>query len=208
MMHHRSILAAAAALLSLAFGAQEATAAKPEVGAPAPAFTGTTAKGDRLSLAQYRGRTVILEWTNHECPYVRKHYGADNMQALQKAATAGGAVWLTVISSAPGTQGYLEGAKALKVAADKGAAPSAIVLDPEGTIGRLYDARTTPHMYIVDADGRLVYKGGIDDRPTSNPADIATATNYVKVAMAELADGKPVSTPSTRAYGCSIKYGF
>jgi peroxiredoxin len=208
MMHHRSILAAAAALLSLAFGADEAAAAKPEVGAPAPAFTGTTATGDALSLDQYRGKTVILEWTNHECPYVRKHYGAENMQALQKQTTADGIVWLSVISSAPGSQGYLEGPEALQIAADKGAAPTAIVLDPKGEIGKMYDARTTPHMYIVDPDGRLVYKGGIDDKPTTRQADIETATNYVKLALSELAAGKPVSNPSTRPYGCSVKYAW
>lgn len=208
MMHHRSILAAATALLSLAFGASEAAAAKPEVGAPAPTFTGTTASGETLSLEQYRGKTVVLEWTNHECPYVRKHYGAENMQALQKETTAEGIVWLTVISSAPGTQGYLEGPAALQEAAGKGAGPSAIVLDPEGQIGKAYDARVTPHMYIVDPDGRLVYKGGIDDKPTTSKADIATATNYVKLALAEMAEGKPVSNASTRPYGCSIKYGW
>lgn len=207
MMHHRSIIAAATALLSLAFGVSEATAAQPEVGAPAPAFDGTTAKGETLSLDQYRGKTVILEWTNHDCPYVRKHYGANNMQALQKDTTADGVVWLTVISSAPGTQGYLEGADATKVAADRGAAPSAIVLDPQGTIGKMYDARTTPHMYIVNPEGTLVYKGGIDDKPTANPADIESATNYVRLALDEMAAGKPVSNPSTRAYGCSVKYG-
>ena len=206
MIHHRSILAAATALLSLAFGAHEAAAAQPEVGAPAPGFTGTTAKGETLSLDQYRGKTVILEWTNHDCPYVRKHYGAENMQALQKQTTAEGVVWLTVISSAPGTQGHLEGEAAIEEAASKGAAPSAILLDPEGDIGRKYDARVTPHMYIVSPDGELVYKGGIDDKPTANKADIATATNYVKLALSELAAGKPVSNPSTRAYGCSIKY--
>lgn len=208
MIHHRSIIAAAAALLSLAMGTGQADAAKPEVGAPAPAFAGTTATGATVSLEQYRGRTVVLEWTNHECPYVRKHYGAHNMQALQAQAAEAGIVWLSVISSAPGAQGYLDGPDALRVAAERGARPTAIVLDPEGRIGKLYAARTTPHMYIVSPDGTLVYKGGIDDIATADPADIETATNYVKVALTELAAGKPVSQPSTRPYGCSVKYAW
>ncbi len=208
MMHHRSIIAAATALLSLAWGANEAAAAKPEIGQPAPAFTGKTATGGDLDLTKYRGKTVVLEWTNHDCPYVRKHYGAENMQALQKQAADDGVVWLSVISSAPGRQGYLEGPDALSEAAGKGAAPAEIVLDPEGTIGKMYDARTTPHMYIVAPDGTLAYKGGIDDKPTANPADIPGATNYVTLALAEMAAGKPVSNPSTRAYGCSVKYAW
>ncbi|MEQ9641589.1 MAG: redoxin domain-containing protein [Alphaproteobacteria bacterium] len=207
-MHHRSIIAAAAAIFSLAMGTGQAGAAAPEVGEPAPSFAGTTADGQTVDLAQYRGKTVVLEWTNHDCPYVRKHYGAKNMQALQKQAADDGIVWLSVISSAPGRQGYLEGPDALKVAADHGAAPAGIVLDPDGKIGKAYAARTTPHMYIVTPDGTLAYKGGIDDKATANPADIPGATNYVKVALAELAGGKPVSNPSTRAYGCSVKYAW
>lgn len=177
-----------------------------QVGRPAPDFTGTDSSGKTHRLSDYRGRTVVLEWTNHDCPYVRKHYGSGNMQALQREATAQGVVWLSVISSAPGKQGYVSGAEADALTAARKAAPSAVILDPEGKIGRLYGAKTTPHMYIVDPSGTLVYMGGIDDRPTADPADIEGAHNYVRAALAELAAGRPVSDAVTRPYGCSVKY--
>jgi len=183
-----------------------AAAAAPKVGAPAPEFTATTSDGATVRLADLRGKTVILEWTNHDCPYVRKHYGSGNMQALQKETTAGGAVWLSIISSAPGTQGHVDAAEANRLSAERGAAPTHVVLDTSGQIGRLYGARTTPHMYVIDPQGVLRYMGGIDDRPTSNPADIAGATNYVRAAMSDLAAGGEVRTPAARAYGCSVKY--
>ena len=196
----------AAAGLALAVAASPLALAAPKVGIAAPAFQGPTTTGETVALTDLRGRTVILEWTNHDCPYVRKHYSADNMQQLQKMAVAGGKVWLTVISSAPGTQGHVEGPQAQEIAASRNASPSEIVLDPAGDIGRMYGARTTPHMYIVDPAGNLVYMGGIDDKPTADPADIPTATNYVRAALDELEAGKPVSQPVTRAYGCSVKY--
>lgn len=208
MPSRRTLIAAAVGALTLTGVAVSGVTAggSPDVGKAAPAFTGTTADGETISLGDYKGKTVILEWTNHQCPYVRKHYGADNMQALQRKTTTDGAVWLSVISSAPGTQGYVEPAEALKIAETRGASPSEIVLDPEGSIGRAYGARTTPHMYIIDGNGTLVYKGGIDDRPTTNPADIERATNYVRAALDDMAAGKPVAQPVTRAYGCSVKY--
>ncbi|MBL8660081.1 MAG: redoxin domain-containing protein [Rhodospirillales bacterium] len=195
----------AVALLLAGLAASVAEAA-PAIGEPAPSFTVRSADGAERSLADYAGRVVVLEWTNRDCPYVRKHYGTGNMQALQKRATEGGVVWLTVISSAPGEQGYADGGQAKQIAAAAGAAPSEILLDPDGTMGRAYAAKTTPHMYVIDRDGRLVYMGGIDDRPTTRPADIQSARNYVAAALADLAAGQPVEISSSRPYGCSIKY--
>jgi peroxiredoxin len=181
-------------------------AAAPSMNAPAPAFSVKTADGVERSLSDYAGKIVVLEWTNHDCPYVRKHYGTGNMQRLQKQAAADGIVWLTVISSAPGEQGYVDGDEAKQIAAEAGAAPAEILLDPEGTMGRAYGAKTTPHMYVIDREGHLVYMGGIDDRPTTKPGDVQGAENYVAAALADLAAGRPVRTASSRPYGCSIKY--
>ncbi len=208
MRTHRNILAltARAATLAGALALAPPAHAAPQTGAPAPEFTGTTTGGASVSLADFRGKTVILEWTNHDCPYVRKHYGTGNMQALQKDATADGVVWLSVISSAPGTQGYVEPAEADALTRERGAAPSHVILDPEGTIGRLYGARTTPHMYVIDADGILRYMGGIDDRPTARRSDVDGANNHVRAALADMAAGRPVATPVARPYGCSVKY--
>lgn len=181
--------------------------AAPKVGAPAPEFTGATTSGASLSLADLKGKTVILEWTNHDCPFVRKHYGSGNMQALQKEATADGVVWLSVISSAPGTQGYVQPGEADRLTRDRGASPSHVILDPEGGIGKAYGARTTPHMYVIDAKGVLRYMGGIDDRPTTRPADVEGANNYVRAALSDMKSGREVATPVARPYGCSVKYG-
>ena len=159
-----------------------------------------------MKLSDFHGKTVVLEWTNDGCPYVKKHYGSGNMQSLQKDAAAKGIVWLTVISSAPGKQGYVDGAGANGLTASRGAAPAAVLLDPEGAVGHLYDARTTPHMFIVDKDGTLVYMGGIDDKPATEAADIPGAKNYVRAALDEIAAGKPVAEAVTRPYGCSVKY--
>jgi peroxiredoxin len=177
-----------------------------QVGEPAPDFQGVDTRDKTHRLADYRGKTVVLEWTNHDCPYVRKHYGAGNMQAQQRAAAEQGVVWLSVISSAPGKQGYVSPAEADELTASRDAAPEAVILDPSGEIGRAYGARTTPHMYIIDAAGTLVYMGGIDSNPSANAGDIPGATQYVRVALDELAAGKPVSDPVTRPYGCSVKY--
>jgi hypothetical protein len=180
--------------------------AAPQIGKPAPDFAAVDSNGKAVKLSDYRGKVVVLEWTNDGCPYVEKHYGSGNMQKLQKDETAKGIVWLTIISSAPGEQGYVNGAEANALTKSRDAAPTAVLLDPEGKAGHLYDARTTPHMFIVDAGGTLVYMGGIDSQPTTNRADIKTAKNYVRAALDEVMAGKPVGDAVTRPYGCSVKY--
>jgi len=181
-------------------------AAQARIGASAPAFKLTDSNGKAISLADFTGRTVVLEWTNHDCPYVRKHYGGNNMQMLQKKWTAQGVVWLTLISSAPGTEGYVSGDEANKLTLARGAAPSNVLLDPSGEVGRAYGAQTTPHMYVIKGDGTLAYMGGIDDKPTTRLEDLKTAKNFVDAALTELAQGKPVSITTARPYGCSVKY--
>ena len=180
--------------------------AAPTVGQPAPDFTVTDSNGVSQKLSAQRGSTVILEWTNHDCPFVRKHYDTDNMQALQNDAEAKEIVWWSVISSAPGKQGYVSPAEANALTTSRNAAPAAVLLDTDGKVGRLYGARTTPHMYIIDPEGTLVYMGGIDDNPSANPADVKTAKNYVRVALAAMESGQAVDPASTRPYGCSVKY--
>lgn len=194
----RSLIVAAIAAPALAL-------ANPSVDAPAPAFTATTADGKAVNLADYKGKTVVLEWTNHDCPFVKKHYSG-NMQSHQKDATGQGVVWLQVISSAPGQQGHVDGATAKKLNADRGAAPTATLLDTKGELGKLYGAQTTPHMYVIKGDGTLAYKGGIDSIATAKVEDIAKAEPYVKLALADVAAGKKVEKASTRPYGCGVKY--
>jgi peroxiredoxin len=190
-------------LLMLAAGAGHAAA---KVGEPAPGFTLPGSDGKSYSLADFKGKYVVLEWTNHECPFVKKHYNSGNMQSQQKELTGKGAVWLSVISSAPGKQGHVDAATASALTRARAAAPTAVLLDPSGEVGRKYEAKTTPHMYIVAPDGRLIYMGGIDSVPSSDTDDIPGATPYVKVALAEAMAGKPVANASTKPYGCSIKY--
>jgi peroxiredoxin len=202
----RSITRSGLALAALLLAAAGTLHAAPEVGKPAPPFTGIDTNGKTWSLADLAGRPVVLEWTNHDCPYVRKHYDAGNMQALQREAAEQGFVWLSVISSAPGKQGHVSPAEADDLTQRRSAAPAAVLLDPEGTIGRAYAARTTPHMYLIDGEGTLRFMGGIDDRPTSDPADIPGANNHVRAAMADLAVGRAVAQAVTRPYGCSVKY--
>ena len=181
--------------------------ASAEIGRPAPGFSLTDTAGRQHALADYQGRTVVLEWTNHECPFVRKHYGAGNMQDQQRAARADhDVVWLSIISSKPGSQGHVGPAEADELTASRNAAPSAVLLDESGDVGRDYDARVTPHMYIVDAQGTLVYKGGIDSIRSASPVDIPRATQYVMAALDEMAAGQPVTDSVTRPYGCTIKY--
>lgn len=199
----RSLIAAAAVAIT---AAPVLAFANVNVDAPAPAFTAMTADGKTVNLADYKGKTVVLEWTNHDCPYVKKHYGSGNMQSQQKDATGQGVVWLQVISSAPGQQGFVDGATARKLNADRGAAPTATLLDPNGELGRLYGAQTTPHLYVIKGDGSLAYKGGIDSIASSNKDDIAKAEPYVKEALAAVAAGRKVEKASTRPYGCSVKY--
>ena len=200
--------ALALGIASVAAPQSSVAGAEPAIGAEAPAFTGTDSNGGAIDLTAYRGKKVILEWTNHDCPYVRKHYDDSqrNMQALQESSTEAGAVWLTVVSSAPGKQGHVSGNEANQLSESRGASPTAVVLDPDGTIGRLYGAKTTPHMFIIDEAGVLQYMGAIDSKRSSNPSDIPGATNYVSQALGELAADQAVSTPVTQPYGCSVKY--
>jgi peroxiredoxin len=180
--------------------------AAPKIGQPAPAFTAADAEGRTRSLSEFKGKTVVLEWHNSGCPYVQKHYKSGGMQALQQQATADGVVWLTVVSSAPGAQGYLDAASAKGWKAQQKASSTALLLDPQGAVGKAYDARTTPHMYVVDGTGKLAYMGGIDDKPSSDPASLQGAKNYVAAALADLEAGRAVAQPVTRPYGCSVKY--
>jgi len=180
--------------------------AKPQVSAAAPAFSGVGSDGKPYKLADYRGKTVVLEWTNHECPYVGKHYRSGNMQALQKDAAAGGVVWLSVISSMPDSQGYVSAAQANDLTKARNAVPAAVLLDADGIIGRAYDARVTPTMAVIDAKGTLIYIGGIDSIRSTDLADVPKATPYVKDALRQHAAGQPIAQPVTQAYGCTIKY--
>jgi peroxiredoxin len=181
--------------------------ASADVGQPAPAFTATDSNGKTWSLADLRGKVVVLETTNHDCPYVGKHYRSANMQTQQREAAAKGVVWLTVASSAPGEQGYVTAAQANELVKSSNAAPAAVLLDPQSKIARAYGATVTPHMYVIDAKGTLVYRGGIDSIPSADVADIPKATQYVRVALDDVLTGKPIAEASTRPYGCSLKYG-
>lgn len=194
-------------LLVLALAATAlAHAAGPLVGQPAPDFTLPDAKGHLHTLSDYKGKTVVLEWFNFGCPFVKKHYGSGSMQRLQEQATRDGVVWLTISSSAPGKQGYLEPEQAIAKKKELGMHSTALLLDPEGKVGRMYEARTTPDMFVINADGVLVYKGAIDDQPTPDPASLKGATNYVANALAAIKAGQPVSPNETKSYGCSVKY--
>ncbi len=176
------------------------------VGTPAPDFTATASNGKTYHLSEFRGRFVVLEWHNNGCPYTRKHYESGNMQRLQKEWTGNGVVWFTVISSAPGTQGYVNAEQENSYLSKMGAAPTAALLDPNGDIGHLYDAKTTPHMFIINPEGVLIYNGAIDDHPTSDASDIPHSENYVSVALTDAMAGRRISDAATRPYGCSVKY--
>jgi peroxiredoxin len=194
------------ATLAAAVLAVPAFATGPDLARPAPDFAATDTNGKPVKLSDFKGRLVVLEWSNHQCPYVRKHYGAGNMQKTQEAAKALGVAWITIISSAPGEQGHVNAAEANRLTAERNAKPDHVVLDPEGRIGRLYAARVTPHMFIVGADGALLYKGAIDSIRSSRPSDIPNAKNYVAAALGEIKAGKPVADAETVAYGCTIHY--
>ena len=178
-----------------------------EIGKPAPAFTLPTCESKSVSLSDYKGKVVVLEWTNYGCPFVMKHYGSGNMQKLQADAAAKGVVWLSICSSAPGKQGHGAPADALKACSEKNSAATAYLIDESGATGHAYGAKRTPEMYVINVDGILVYHGAIDDKKSADPADIAKAKNLVAAAIDETIAGKPVSIPETEAYGCSIKYG-
>jgi peroxiredoxin len=195
------------ALLAAALTLAAPALAKPVIGQPAPDFSVIDASGKTQSLADYKGKTVVLEWNNPECPFVRKHYGAKNMQAQQGEAAAQGLVWLTINSGAAGKQGHLDAAGAKAYVAEVQGKQAAYLLDTDGKVGHAYEAKTTPHMFVIDKDGVLRYMGGIDSIPSADVDDIPKATQYVRQALADLAAGKPVSVPTSEPYGCSVKYG-
>ena len=178
----------------------------PPVGSAAPDFSLTDAKGKTHSLSQYKGKYVVLEWFNPECPFVKKHYGGGNMQNLQKEFTSKGVAWLTIDSNAPGTEGNLSAEQAEKVTSSWKTHQTALLLDTDGKVGRAYGAKNTPNMVIINPDGKIVYRGAIDSKATPNPSDIPNSTNYVKAALDQSLAGKSVSTPETKPYGCSVKY--
>lgn len=195
----RSTIAAALALPAL-------TLPTLALAKPAPAFSVKDGEGKIRTLSEFKGKVVVLEWVNEGCPYVKKHYSG-NMQGLQVSATRDGAVWLTVCSSAPGQQGYwADGAAAKGWMKDKSWAGTALLLDPDGKVGKAYGAKTTPHMYVIDKAGNLAYQGGIDDVPTNKVEDIKRAKNLVAAALADVNAGRPVATPFSAPYGCAVKY--
>jgi peroxiredoxin len=197
---HRYVLSAGISLLLVL------SASAVRVGEPAPTFTATDSNGNTQRLSDYKGKFVVLEWHNQGCPYTKKHYESGNMQRLQKEWTGKGVVWFTVISSAPGKQGYVTAAQENDYAKRMNASPTAVLMDPQGGLGHLYGAKTTPHMYIIDPSGNLIYNGAIDDHPTADQSDISGSKNYVSAALDEALSGKPVSAASTTPYGCSVKY--
>ena len=196
--------------LLLAFSSLVATtlfaADSPPVGTAAPDFSLADASGKTHSLSQYKGKYVVLEWFNPECPFVKKHYGSGNMQKLQGEYTGKGVVWLTIDSNAPGSEGNLSPDAASKVMTGWKTRQTALLLDPEGKAGRAYGAKNTPNMVVIDPEGKIVYEGAIDSKATPNPADIPNSTNYVKAALDESLEGKPITTSTTKPYGCSVKY--
>ena len=201
----RSILFSCSALIATILLTTQLFAAA-KVGDPAPAFTGTASDGKSYNLSNYQGKFVVLEWHNNGCPYTAKHYESGNMQHLQNEWALRGVIWFTVISSAPGQQGYVTAQQENEYLKRTNAVPTAALLDPQGDVGRLYAAKTTPHMFIINPNGVLIYDGAIDSKATTDRSDIATATNYVSQALDEAMAGKPVSTPTSRPYGCSVKY--
>src|SRR5437762_4950208 len=197
---HRHVLSAGISLLLVV------SASAVRIGEPAPTFTATDSSGNTQRLSDYKGKFVVLEWHNQGCPYTKKHYESGNMQRLQKEWTGKGVVWFTVISSAPGKQGYVTAAQENEYAKRMNASPTAVLMDQQGALGHLYGAKTTPHMYIIDPSGSLIYNGAIDDHPTADQSDISGSKNYVSAALEQAFSGKPVTTASTTPYGCSVKY--
>ena len=193
-------------LIGLAALAMAVPAFAVRVGQAAPSFTATASNGQSYNLSDFRGKYVVLEWHNNGCPYTQKHYNSGNMQRLQKEWTAKGVVWFTVISSAPGTQGYVTTAQENDYMKRMNAAPTAALLDPEGKLGKLYDAKATPQMILIGPTGSILYDGAIDDRPTEDPASLKGAKNYIDAALNDSFAGKAVGTPTSRPYGCSVKY--
>lgn len=201
MIQRRTFLPALLAVLLFTLPLHAAPA-----GNPAPVFDAKTTTGVDFNLAAQKGKYVVLEWTNNMCPFVHKYYESHAMQDLQKKETSAGVVWVSIISSAEGKEGYVDDATANKLTADRGASPTYVIRDPDGKIGRMYNAKTTPHMFVIDKDGTLTYEGAIDSIASADQADIAKAQNYVSAALDELRAGKPVAMASTHSYGCSVKY--
>jgi peroxiredoxin len=201
-MKTKLLLSAVACLASTSLFAADS----PAIGSAAPDFAVTDSKNRPQSISQYKGKTVVLEWFNPECPFVKKHYGSNNMQKLQDEFTGKGVVWLTIDSSAAGKEGHLTAEQAEKQITEWKMKSTALVLDPDGKAGQAYGAKNTPHMFIINPDGKLIYAGAIDSKPSPKPEDIASSTNYVKAALDESMGGKPVTTASTKPYGCSVKY--
>lgn len=201
-MKTKSILAILTSLVASAVFAADV----PPVGSAAPDFSAPDSKGKTHSLLQYKGKYVVLEWFNPECPFVKKHYTSSNMQKLQQEYASKGVVWLSVDSSAPGTQGNLSPDQAEKTMSELKTKSTALLLDQDGKVGRAYGAKNTPHMFVINPEGKIVYEGAIDSKATPNPSDIPSSTNYVKIALDESLAGKPVTTAQTKPYGCSVKY--
>jgi peroxiredoxin len=195
-----------ALLIGLLVGLSAATSAKITVDAPAPDFTLTNSKGETVSLSDYKGKHVVLEWTNHQCPYVVKHYASDNMQSLQRKYAEQDVVWLSIISSAQGKQGHVSADEANELTKSRSAQPAHVLFDESGEVGKMFAAKTTPHMYIIDPSGELKYAGGIDSIKSANQADIPKAINYVDVGLQSLLAGGEIENKLTPPYGCSIKY--
>lgn len=197
----------ALAFVPLALGwASVPVKAAVEIGKPAPNFTATDINGNEFNLEDQKGKIVVLEWTNDGCPFVRKHYDTQNMQNTQKTATENGVVWVSIVSSAPGKQGYMTPEEAQQLVKDEGSHETARILDPTGEIGKMYSAKTTPHMFVISAQGNVEYAGAIDDNPSPNPKAVEGAENLVLAALDALSTGKNVEVPLTQPYGCSVKY--
>jgi len=202
----RKVFAALTGLALLSLFTSPAQAQSARVDSPAPDFTLTDSKGESHSLSDFKGKYVVLEWVNYDCPFVRKHYRSGNMQELQKHATGEGVVWLSICSSAPGKQGHFEGSELTERIADEKATPTAYLIDSDGKVGRMYDAKTTPHMFVVNPEGTLIYAGAIDNTPSTDKEDIPKSTNYVMQVLDESTAGKPLSVKGSKPYGCSVKY--
>lgn len=201
MMTAKNMFAALVGAVSLSISANAA-----EVGKDAPDFTAKDAKGTEVSLAKLKGKVVVLEWVNHGCPFVVKHYGSNNMQKLQETYTGKGVVWITINSGSKASGSFTDDATFIKISEEKGSKASHLIGDESGTIGKAYDAKTTPHMFVINKEGVLVYNGAIDSKKSTNPADIADAENYVAKAVDAALEGKEISTPKTEPYGCGVKY--
>ena len=205
--NNRMLLSCSLVIVALAgFTAFRGAGGSATVGTAAPAFKLVDSQGKTHDLSEYRGQYVVLEWLNHGCPFVRKHYNSGNMQRLQKEYTARGVVWLSINSAAPGKEGYTTAEQANALTAEKGGAATAVLFDSDGTVGHSYGARTTPHMFVINPEGVVIYNGAIDNRRSTEVADVEGAQNYVSAALDEAMGGKPVTVATTQPYGCSVKY--